>query len=101
MNIQRLARIGLFALPVLTLLSYATFVAYYGHHLASNLSYIRPALPAALGDVLRLGFWPTWAIVLALLASLCALAYRFATRAKGYYVAVTLIFALLSVADFV
>jgi len=91
---------SLLALPVMALVGYATLVADYRRNLDSNMSYIQPALAAAPEDVLGFGFWPTWTLALAVLILLCTLAYRFATHAKAYYVAVAVTFALLSAADF-
>ena len=96
---QRLSKLGLIYLQVLTLVGYATLIWDRSHRIG-NLSLHPPADPFLPDAVVRLGFWSPWGFVLMLLISLCGVAYRFATRSTAYYIAVAVTFALLSALDF-
>jgi hypothetical protein len=98
---HRFGKTALASVPWLVLLGYCIFIADYHRYLDSNLKYRRLPVAVAPEDVLGLGFWATWALILALLVIACGLVYRFATRSRRYFVAIAIIFAIASVTDFV
>ena len=67
----------------------------YSANLDKTLTYRRPAVAAAPEDVLGLGFWPTWGLVLALMVAVNMLAYALGARRAGILIAVIVVFAAL------
>jgi hypothetical protein len=87
------------ALPWTVLAVYCLLIADYARYLDSHLKYVTPHVPRAPEDILGLGFWPTWAAVLILLALAGALAYRRGTRRPVYFLSLVVGFIVASAVD--
>lgn len=85
--------------PVMVLVAYAVFVGGYHRYLDADLNFIRPNIPAAPEDILGLGFWVTWLIIVWFgIAS--AMSYRLGHQHRMAWLPLLGMFLLLSVLDF-
>lgn len=72
----------------------------YSAKLDKTLTYRRPAVAVAPEDVLGLGFWPTWMLLLVLTVAVNTVAYALGARRTELTLAVVVAFVALSIVDY-
>ena len=88
-------------LPVAILVIYAYLISEYRYFLSANLKYVPPPIPVAPEDVLGLGVWVSWSLVVVVFFVACVLSYAIGLeRKRAYWAPLYCAFGILSVVHF-